>query len=357
MQASFFFGDDERELNSSYYRMLLPAEVLRAAGHDIVLGSSLCSTPAGTRDIVDHIDYSLVRETVLVERVMTRERARHLRLAGAKRIVLTLDDHYAAIPPGQQSYETWIVRGFHDELLRSLPLIDQLVVASDYLAKIYQKYCRNKVVVIKNYLDWKKWEPAYVQRQARLAAGGPLAIGWGGTKLHQPSWNVSVLPTLLRELQLRYGERIKFLFYNKVADLVLNAAGLEFESYGLQTLEGWPSCVANFDLGLIPLRGEYDAARSHLKALEFATLGIPWVADGLPPVEHAIGGWKVIGRWHNFTVKEERQSWEAGLSELIESDLSRECYRDYGLEWARQWRAELCQVPYEEALWGKSRIN
>lgn len=341
MQASFYYADDERDYNSSYYRMLLPGQVLQAAGHDIVYGSALFHSHQDGSNIVDHIDYSTVRETVLLERMVTRERLRMLRLAGAKRIVLTFDDNYSAIPPQTHAYEYWVKRGMHTELLRCLSLVDQVIVASEYLAKVYQPYCNTEIRVINNYLDWNKWQPAWVKRLERRLAGGPLTIGWGGTRLHRNSWNPSPLPAVLRQAQLQYGQQVRFLFYNHVADIVLAATGLEFEARPLQTLDGWPLAVADLDIGLVPLRGKYDAGRSHLKALEYAMLGIPWIGDNQPPLDKAAGGWKVPGN----------HDWGLALSEMIESRDSYEAYAELGMEWARQWRAEACQVPYEEALW------
>jgi len=351
MQASFYYGDDEREYNASYYRVMLPGQVLQAAGHEIVYGSAMFHSHQDGSHRVDHIDYSTVCETVLLERMVTRDRLRMLRLAGAKRIVLTFDDNYSAMPPQTHAHEYWVKRGMHTELLRCLPMVDQVVVASDYLARVYQPYCRTKIRVINNYLDWNKWQPAWTKRRERQQAGGPLTIGWGGTKLHRNSWNPSYLPTLLRQLQEQFGDRVRFLFYNNVADLVLNAAGLEFESRPLQALDDWPMCVADLDLGLIPLQGEYDAGRSHLKALEYATLGIPWVGDWLPPVNEAGGGIAVRGSWAGGSARDERQVWHDSLVRLIEERERYNAYAEHGIEWARHWRAEFCQVPYEEVLW------
>ena len=248
MGEALFVYADRNELgilNTSQYRVLIPAKYLNKAGHKIVTetGGSITNVYGHKADT---INYSHVPEVVLLERVVWPGRIEKLRLAGARRIIITFDDNYQLLPPGAAS-EYW--KRNYGDFVKCLGLVDEVIVPSVALAADYSKLCK-KISVVENYLDPDLW-------QAKTKYDNhPLTIGWGGSNQHVATWANKHFSSALREIQRLYGDKIRIVVYGDAAVSALSDGNVEFESRYLVPFDEWPKHCAQFDIGLAPLYGD-----------------------------------------------------------------------------------------------------
>jgi len=332
---------DAGDENTSHYRALIPAKYLERAGHVINLqvGGTITNLALGPEFVREKIEYGLTTETVLLERVSGPDRITKLRLDGAKRIVLTFDDNYGLVPKNSPSYRYWHGEGNYPKFLKALGMVDLVIVPSKTLCNDFRKYCK-EIKYVPNYLDREEW--GLLPR----VRGPQKVIGWGGTMEHSLSWKGSPVSRALVKIYKEYGDRVKFLFVGKVADAYLG--DMCFESVEFVPIERWPKLVNTFDIGLAPLAGEYDRRRSCLKAVEYATLGIPYVCSFLDPYTqaHNISGGVMVGD------RRSGEYWYAALSRMIEEPSYYDCLSRDGKAWGETFFMDKHIPEYEEILWG-----
>ncbi len=101
----------------------------------------------------------------------------------------------------------------------------------------------------------------------------------------------------------------------------------------------------SFDVGLAPLaRTAFNRAKSDLRLLELAALGIPWLATNWGPYAaegEAQGGYRV----------ERVTGWREGLTRLSRHPDERDALREQGREWARR-RTRSAILPFWLAAYG-----
>jgi glycosyltransferase involved in cell wall biosynthesis len=107
----------------------------------------------------------------------------------------------------------------------------------------------------------------------------------------------------------------------------------------------------DFDIGLAPLADiPFNYSKSHLKALEYAALGIPVIATDLPPYRDL-----VIDGVTGYLVSSP-QEWDKRLTELINDQAAREemgaAARKRAAEFTIQGNWQLWESAYLEAARG-----
>ena len=129
--------------------------------------------------------------------------------------------------------------------------------------------------------------------QIRPGSEGWIILGWGGSISHVDSWLYSgIIEALDRLFEKWPGARLKFCGHEQRINYILDRWGDRVIRQGGMKPEDWPSVVASFDIGLAPLDmrpmppmrdggpvNSYDERRSWLKAAEYLTAGVPWVAS------------------------------------------------------------------------------
>lgn len=337
MEALFVSGDhgNGRENNTSQYRIHGPAKYLAKAGHTILFGN-MPGQMARHTDIpknveVDALDYSQVREVVLFERNITPERVELLRLAGAKRIIVTFDDHYGWLPPYMASSSYW--ENNYSKFLKALGMVDLVVVPSIKLVSQFSGYAK-KIQYLPNYLDPERWPDPSLNPENIL--------GWGGSLGHVESWRDARLNASLREFLKLHPDWVFRYFGVSRPDWMLNHPQVQLNSW--VPFDEWPNQVNQFKLGIAPLHGDYDTCRSNLKLLEYQRLGIPWVATKDIPYNRP-----VVLKGGRLT----KNSW---LDELHELASNTELYRELSTAGRSESEAYLMSdhiSEYEQILWGE----
>ncbi len=341
MEATFIYADGHgAPMNTSIYRVIEPAAALSAAGHSINLieGGTMMPVPPHQEE-ADLIDYSNISETVLIEREVTPDIVRKLRYAGARRIVLTYDDHYGRMPDWAPRKKYWTYPNRYENWVAAHMLVDAVGVAGRQLLNIIKPSA--PYVYLPNFLNGEIWKAKQYGRDT------PLVLGWGGTKEHKASWDHAPVVEALQQLMTdRRAQNVPVVrVANRVADKFLYEAGVPFQALEWQTQAGWANTVRNFDIGLAPLRGEYDQYRSHLKVLEYAISGVPWVASDQPPYAECEGGILIKSG------KREAAQWEAAIRILLDDSKLYLEFVQAGTAWAQHYLLERSVPIYEELLW------
>ena len=347
MEALFLFADLPQELNTSVYRIQIPAKYLKKAGHNLSVKH------------ISELDLSEVPEVVLLERIVTPEMVELLRLAGVKHLIVTFDDHYGLIPKDSpDSYHYWKGKKLSgpkgiDEFKQALGMVDQVIVPSQLLVRDFFSSAKGKIAYVPNYYDPEVWEMAQSDSAATLAiasknkatlAPNSLVIGWGGSRQHGASWRGCKLADGLFHLKKLYGDRVQISVYARAADESLERAKVSFLSYPWVKFEEWPKHIATFDIGLLPLSGEYDRRRSNLKAIEYGLAGIPWVGnlEYSEPYSGCQGG---------LFTSDNPKAWLAALSKLIEDETLRKSLGCTGKTWAKTYDMSTNLDLYQKVLW------
>ena len=114
-------------------------------------------------------------------------------------------------------------------------------------------------------------------------------IGWGGTVGTHPDDLQAVGPSIATLVQGGAA-------FRQVGDGggVARALGLREEppTTDAVSLTDWPRAIAEFGIGIAPLADtRFNRAKSRLKPLEYAAVGVPWVGSDLPDYRafHALG--------------------------------------------------------------------
>ena len=237
-----------------------------------------------------------------------------------KTVVADLDDAYQMMPVNNPAYWFWVAnRGNlpHDPvegLKEGLRHVDALLAPSKVILEDWADVVTG--LWLPNFAEGR-WYKDLPERDN----GDKVIIGYGCSVSHYDSW----WGTGIREAAVKISE--------KYPQVVWRIHGNDPRIHGqLQTEnkervtgvspEEWPKHVAQFDIGVAPLQGEYDQRRSWLKAAEYILAGVPWVATEGRPYEDLAE--------HGTLVENTVDAWVEGLSDMIDNLEEKQAQADRG---------------------------
>jgi len=220
-------------------------------------------------------------DVLVVHRLIYPEQEKHFRAhrkAGAL-IVFDEDDEIDALPPGfdygrYEGRERERYQGMlrvHRRLLRQADLV---TVSTPRLVEKWGKVAK-KVALVPNYL------PAWLQRRPR-APGDVVRVGWAGiigTHAHDLRWIAPYMKHVLR------GSMFTHVGNGRETAELLRLWSWPKECFeGEYRLRPFYDLMSRAHIGLVPLAPDLrlNEAKSWLKALEYALLGIPSVVSDYP---------------------------------------------------------------------------
>lgn len=240
------------------------------------------------------------------------------------RAVYEVDDDFFNIDPSSIGWDHYKQKNIRDNVASNAAMADVVTVSTPYLAELMRAYNPN-VVLIPNYI------PA-----AALAMDAPrdpaeVVIGWTSSATHDMDYPV-VEPALKKILARHPLALIHFLGASYPG---LPPARVRWTQWIRQHVEYLKWVQAFFDVGIAPLRAHlFNRSKSHLKALEYAALGLPAVVSDSPAyngfVRHGETGF-VVGRDHE---------WAKWLGALVSDAAMREEMGATAREFARAWTIE-----------------
>lgn len=310
MRILFVEADEERERSTSEWICATPARALQQTGkHQArVIHRNQFQSGEFERDWPN---------LIVVERLLWQpiiERIKECQSHGTK-VLCRFDDAYHLLPHYLASHALWrrsIIVGEKDGQLfqakmdvsmmrqfrEGLGICDAASTPSRLLCKDYERYAK-KMFYIPNYPDLGN--PAWTMPKPKHEG---IIIGWGSGGTHRQSFRDSGIKVALQQICHRYNHvKIMLCGHCEWEQQWLREALPEGRliTHPWVTYDKWPTVLAHFDIGLAPLSGTYDDRRSWVKTLDYAIMGIPFVATDSPPYKTVQGGIRVRNKTKNWT--------------------------------------------------------
>ena len=327
-----------------FYRMIAPATVLKNAGLDITLDYQSQSQ----RAVYDGDRMVSIKPTG--DDVMVIQRPTYpdildaipLIQANGTKVVVELDDDYWSIDP-RNSYRKGLekagLKDAPDIMKKACELADLVTVSTPELAKLIPN---KNVIVLRNYVPayYLDIEPDYGDNW-ELTEGKKI-VGWtGSTSTHVGDLEVMgySLRRAVRSHDARFltiGSEDAWEVTGFDADEALYSPWVELKNY--------IQAVKAFDVGVVPLRmSRFNECKSYLKGMEYAALGIPFVAS---PTEE----YKILNKQGVGLIAKEKHDWLKDLNQLLTSDnvnliqagkafASENTYERNAWRWAEAWQS------------------
>jgi len=232
-----------------------------------------------------------------------------LKSKGSK-IVFELDDNLLELPEKNPAYDLYADANLRRSFLEFIWLADHLIVSTENLKEYYSEYCKS-ITVVPNQID----EEIFYNKKVKKTDKNNIRIGFAGTTTHREDF-YQVEPAL-KELQLKYNDKIKLVFINMIPDLFVTDRSVEFIQ-GTGSLKKFaPKLIeANFDIGLAPLTfNKFNMAKSDIKFLEYGISGISGIYSNFGPYKRTIEN-NETGLLVN---QENSEGWFSKLSYLIDN--------------------------------------
>lgn len=309
------FGLQADQTGCGTIRIQLPLEALRAHGY----------ATAWSQRMHDRI----TTRTVIGQRVcipgMTEAWQRIARTPGRPRLVLELDDDLWRVDPSSPVAHAFFNRpGVLANLEANLRVADAVTVTTEALADVVRPHNAN-VHVIPNYL------PAWLLEHERPRRDGVVTIGWGGSTTHL--MDVQELGGQLRQVMARNpGTELHLMGSNYAREMGARER-TRVSAWTDSVPEYWRAI--DYDIMLAPLKSSlFNRAKSPLRPLEAAMLGIPVIASDFGPyaefVQRGVTG---------FLVKRDHE-WSKYLGQLVNDSAMRDEMGAAGRRQAASWTVE-----------------
>lgn len=335
---------------SAWYRLKFPARVLAGDGLDVAVDTvgplaqwdrRWVGTTPPHEAVVVGLERKPDADVVVINRpgrAHWAEMIPHLQAAGV-RVVVDVDDDFAAIPVGNSARATYQQPRCNGKWLeRACLLADLVTTSTPDLARRYAPHGR--VVVLPNLVP-----AAYLD--VEISETWERTIGWSGSVDTHPGDLETTGRGVADVLATHDGWSVHVVGTGKgVAQRLgidqVNALGkwLPFEQY--------PHAMARLSIGIVPLQdSRFNRSKSALKMAEFGALGVPVVASPTPDNRrlHQLG----VGM-----LAASPREWRAHLTRLIDDDgfradcahagreaMKSQTYEQHADRWHDAWSAAL----------------
>ena len=335
-----------------HYRCIWPGRALQAEGVDVdvvvpnepqerQLRAQWRERHDGVTEIIDVIPPDA--DVVVMQRPIDRHRVEaigHLQRHG-RRVVVEIDDDFDAIHPRNIAWPKLQPHISADRnrnwLHRACELADMVVVSTPALAARYGRHGR--VRVVRNRIPAR-----YLTVEGEQRTDGQLYVGWSGSIETHPD-DLQVMGGGLAQALRSTGAQLAIVGTGRG---VRKITGIDHQplACGWRPLPEYPEALAQFDVGIVPLNDTpFNRAKSWLKGLEMAAVGVPFVASPLPEYVE-------LGAAHELLTSP--AEWKRGirrllLDEQLRADVAgrgrelaaRHTVQEHAHEWWEAWTASL----------------
>lgn len=311
------------------HRLIWPAQALAAQGADVQLvlptdgperqlQADWRRYADGTRRLADV--HAPDADVVVLQRPLQRTLAEAIPMLQAKgvKVVVEIDDDFATISPRNVSWRTCHPRYDPDRnwkwLAEACRRADLVTVTTPALARRYSAHGR--VAIVPNHIP-----ASYLEVEPEPHDG--VIVGWTGSVDTHPDDLQVTRGSVARAIEAT-GASFAVIGTGKGVQVAL---GLRQPppAAGWVPLELYPEYVAQLDIGIVPLElSAFNEAKSSLKGLEYAALGVPFVASPTGPYSEIPVG----------QLARNPREWARKLRVLIESPEQRAEQAGRGREWA-----------------------
>lgn len=339
------FGWAMGQNGCSYYRLVLPLTTLAEdPGNkvEVDIGRGMpVSVMNGVADVI--VSQGLLEpECVVLWRQLALQR--RTLVADYDDDLFSVRDDNPVWKRGWPSREIW-AREWQPGIQRAIGDAALVTCSTGYLANVLRQHSEN-VVVLPNRIDAN----LLAAEQPLRGPGEHLRVGWAGSPSHERDWNEAA-PYVAHGLR-------------KVPDSELVLFGHNYGSaigHRRTTFRPWQTdmyayfnSLTELHVGLAPLADdEFNRSKSYVKALEYAALGIPVIANDVGPyhefVEHGVTGF-LVKRSHEWGQYIRLLGNDEGLRRQMGA-AAREVARQHTIQGhAHEWLAA-----YQSVLHGAAR--
>jgi glycosyltransferase involved in cell wall biosynthesis len=245
-------------------------------------------------------------------------------------VVVDFDDDYWAFHPGH------FMKDHEDrfKMSKAAMMADLVTVTTPALARKIKPWTVNPPKVVRNCIP-----ESYLATLALEHDG--MRVGWSGNPDTHPA-DLEAAGDAVRRVVRANGAT----FYSVGTDLSATLLGFDDKETLVQDwvpLELYPEALKQMDIGIVPLQSNaFNDAKSYLKGLEYASLGIPFVASATPEYERLKFQGVGLTAMH-------KQEWYKKLNSLLQSQELRAELIGTGLEFAQINTYEINAFKWEEA--------
>lgn len=306
------------------YRMYWPAKALIEQGFDITV---LEPDDAG-EEVASEYDVIVIQRPL---RYLMHEHVKRMQANGIA-VVVDIDDDFSCIHPRNVNYTA-----FHpaynkasnwNHLAATMRIADMVTVTTPALAKRYGGHGR--VSILPNYVP--NWYLGIA-----VSPNEQTTIGWSGSTETHPD-DLEVTRDAVQQVINNTGAKFRAVGTGRGVAKALRLRE-EPEATGWREIDGdYQRAVASLDVGMVPLdKSAFNEGKSWLKGLEFASLGVPFVASSTYPYRslNALGAGQIAVN---------HREWRNKLQNLVEDESARK-------ELAEQGRKVAAELTYENKAW------
>lgn len=310
-----------------YYRLRVPLDELSRRGHETLVHIAMPQTWRETADIIVGQRVCLPRPTVRWQKL-----AKEGRIA----LVYDIDDDLFHIDPGNRAGDLFNQPIIRDNIQRNIEVAHMVTVSTPELGETL-KHLNPNIVVLPNSLDASL--VAQIDQSTRQEGPGIL-LGWGGSATHSIDW-LQVQAPLVEVMRRHPHARFRFLGTAYPDDLPRKRVEMVewTEDFAVHYHN-----VSQFEIGIAPLADtRFNDAKSELKALEYAALGVPTIASASPAYRRFIV--------HDETglLVEQPSQWRSHLTGLIRDPELRTHLRIMARKRAEEWMIQQRWQLWEDA--------
>ncbi len=228
----------------------------------------------------------------------------HIQEKGIK-VIIDMDDSLSTIHPRHPCRKEFDPRISHDKnwmhAATACELADLVTVTTEALAEEYGSHGR--VAIIPNHIPSSYLEIERPENKVPI-------VGWAGTTTSHVDDLLVTQGAINKAIE---GTEAKFVAFGD--DKTFPQLGIEkrapHTTWSLVSIQEYPHKLVSFDIGLVPLKiSKFNAGKSWLKCIEYASLGIVPVASPTPDnLNFADLGGCIIA--------EKPADWEREVRELI----------------------------------------
>ena len=329
----------------AFYRLVAPSQVLQKDGVDVTLDLGGDTTLAyrnkdGRISSMEPLDY----DVIVLQLASTQDALDAIPLMQKQGIavVIEIDDNYWAFERNhsmKQYYQQGKCNIYH--MANACKMADLITVSTPALAQEIRTFTSCPIRVIRNCIP-----ESYLTTPRKEYDG--FRVGWSGNPhTHPRDLEVTggYVPTVCRATGSTY-----FSLGTDISAAILGFDEGETLFTEWVPLKEYPYALNQMDVGIVPLKmSPFNESKSYLKGLEFAALGIPFVAS--PTSEYL-----KLNRHGVGLIAREKHQWFSQLKQLIKNTEYRtefiqkgkefaamETYEFNAYQWAEAWEAAIKQ--------------
>lgn len=253
------------------YRMIWPGQAASRVGKPVTVAVNSPPIAVGPTGEVHGINVGPNVDIAVFQRPASYQMPQVIDILheNGVKVVIDMDDSLSTIHPRNKAYRGYDPLVSHRNnwmiVAQTCEMADWVIVTTEKLAEEYGKHGR--VSIVPNHI------PERFLKIQRPENPVPV-VGWAGyTKTHCDDLRVTA--GMINQVLIDTGA--KFAAFGD--EDIFTDLGIRrrppHELWGFEGIGGYPNKLVGFDIGLVPLKkGHFNEAKSWLKGLEYASLGI-----------------------------------------------------------------------------------